>query len=177
MHVPQMPKTLFRQLPTHVILTEDVTLTRYSFYVRCIFLFLFLVFFTIVGASFIVTINDFGELEEGDTVNFTCTWIGSTTPNTSLTYFYFFFNPDISGAFMNSTLNPVIEYDNSTQNYTTIFKVSNILVDRRFNYQFLSCFSGLVGAGKRLTVHCESQFYALFNDCNLQLTIKLVYNC
>lgn len=139
------------------------------------------VFFTIVGASFIVTIivtiNDFGELEEGDTVNFTCTWIGSTTPNTSLTYFYFFFNRDISGAFMNSTLNPVIEYDNSTQNYTTIFKVSNVLVDRRFNYQFLSCFSGLVGAGKRLTVHCESQFYALFNNCNLQLTIKLVYNC
>lgn len=108
-----------------------------------------------VGASFIVTINDFGELEEGDTVNFTCTWIGSTTPNTSLTYFYFFFNRDISGAFMNSTLNPVIEYDNSTQNYTTIFKVSNVLVDRRFNYQILSCFGnlGFAGAGKRLTVY------------------------
>lgn len=175
MHVPQMPETLFRQLPTHVILTEDLTLTRYSFYPYDVFFF----FFTIVGASFIVTINDFGELEEGDTVNFTCTWIGSTTPNTSLTYFYFFFNRDISGAFMNSTLNPVIEYDNSTQNYTTIFKVSNVVVDRRFNYQFLSCFGnlGFASAGKRLTVYCESQFYALFNDCNLQLTIKLVYNC
>lgn len=174
MHVPQMPETLFRQLPTHVILTEDLTLTRYSFYTYDVFFF-----FTIVGASFIVTINDFGELEEGDTVNFTCTWIGSTTPNTSLTYFYFFFNRDISGAFMNATLNPVIEYDNSTQNYTTIFKVSNVLVDRRFNYQILSCFGnlGFAGAGKRLTVYCESQFYALFNNCNLQLTTKLVYNC
>lgn len=152
-----MPETLFRQLPTHVILTEDLTLTRYSFYTYDVFFF-----FTIVGASFIVTINDFGELEEGDTVNFTCTWIGSTTPNTSLTYFYFFFNRDISGAFMNSTLNPVIEYDNSTQNYTTIFKVSNVLVDRRFHYQYLSCFStlssGIVSVGKRLTVYCESQF-------------------
>lgn len=174
MHVPQMPETLFRQLPTHVILTEDLTLTRYSFYTYDVFFF-----FTIVGASFIVTINDFGELEEGDTVNFTCTWIGSTTPNTSLTYFYFFFNPDISGAFMNSTLNPVIEYDNSTQNYTTIFKVSNVLVDRRFNYQILSCFGnlGYASAGKRLTVYCESQSYELFYNCNLQLTIKLVYNC
>lgn len=174
MHVPQMPETLFRQLPTHVILTEDLTLTRVHVILSIRTMYFF--FFTIVGASFIVTINDFGELEEGDTVNFTCTWIGPTTPNTSLTYFYFFFNP---GAFMNSTLNPVIEYDNSTQNYTTIFKVSNVVVDRRFNYQILSCFGnlGYASAGKRLTVYCESQFYALFNNCNLQLTIKLVYNC
>lgn len=174
-----MPETLFRQLPTVVVDRHFDwgfnTYTLIFLYVRCIFFF----FFTIVGASFIVTINDFGELEEGDTVNFTCTWIGPTTPNTSLTYFYFFFNRDISGAFTNSTLNPVIEYDNSTQNYTTIFKVSNVVVDRRFNYQILSCFGnlGIASAGKRLTVYCESQFYALFNNCNLQLTIKLVYNC
>lgn len=73
-------------------------------------------FLTIVGASFIVTINDIGEVAEGDRVNFTCTWTGSTTPNISITYFYFPFNRDISGAFLNSSLNPVIEYDTSTQN-------------------------------------------------------------
>lgn len=70
-------------------------------------------FFIIVGVLFIVIINDFGELEEGDMVNFICIWIGLIILNILFIYFYFFFNCDIFGVFMNFILNLVIEYDNS----------------------------------------------------------------
>lgn len=62
-------------------------------------------------------------------VNFICIWIGLIIFNILFIYFFFVFNCDIFGVFMNVILNLVIEYDNSIQNYMIIFKVLNVFVD------------------------------------------------
>lgn len=111
----------------------------------------------IVEAEFIVTIIDIGEVAEGDTVNFTCTFTGTTTPTRS----FFMIHPhsdDVSKYFVNSTLNPVIEYNNNTKNYTTTFTVLNVHMDRRFNYKNLFCSSLWSVKQKRLLVYCKSKF-------------------
>lgn len=132
------------------------TQTQFDVYVHSTY---FLQYLTIVGAAFTVTMNEIGEVAEGDTVNFTCTLEGTTSPNIS--YFLVNYIP-LFNFFFNSTSNPVIEYDNTTKNYTTTFTVLNVPVDRRFNYQILYCGSGLSFKGKTLIVYCKSKFWASF---------------
>lgn len=129
----------------------------------------------IVEAEFIVTIIDIGEVAEGDTVNFTCTFTGTTTPTRS----FFMIHPhsdDVSKYFVNSTLNPVIEYNNNTKNYTTTFTVLNVHMDRRFNYKNLFCSSLWSVKQKRLLVYCKSKFLVSFLK-NVTLTINLMNDC
>lgn len=112
--------------------------------------------YNIVCAAFIVTMNEIGEVAEGDIVNFTCTLTGTTTPTVS-SFLIHFSPPGISNFFINSTLNPVIEYDNNTKNYTTTFTVPNVPVDRRFNNHILYCGSRNSFEWKTLIIYCKSQ--------------------
>lgn len=131
----------------------------------------------IVEANFIITINGIEEVAEGDTVNITCAFTGTATPARPI--FMISGNPysyDVSKYFLDSTSNPVIEYNNNTKNYTTTFTVLNVPMDRRFNYKMLDCYNLWSSKRKRILVYCKSKFLVSFLK-NVTLIINLMNDC